>query len=154
MAEVVDRVSVEIVQANLLWGFLGGLVGLFAGLLGIIGIVIGIIALVFAWIWKRSSARMKIFLFGFGLVATFVGFIAMGTTSMMAQMGVTAENQRGLGIFGTLLSIPKAIDEKIGFSRAVYNVETGVPTSAGLSVLSRFMPTSTTTTTTTTGTVT
>lgn len=148
MAAVVDRVSVDVVQANLLWGFLGGLIGLFIGLLGIVGVIIGVIALGLAWMWMKTSARMKMLLFGMGIVSVFLGFITMLAVASFSSLGLTAEETAGIGWFGAIMSVPKTLDETIGVSRALLNVETGVPTTAGLSALSRLTGTATTTTTT------
>lgn len=134
---VVDRMSTEVIQANLLWGVMGGLLGLFAGLLGVIGLVIGIIALALAWFWGKASSRVKMALFGFGLVSLFVGLFSMFASAATSSLGLTPKEVAGLGWFGSILSIPNTINQYIGLDQALLNTTIGVPTSAGVAALSR-----------------
>jgi len=134
---VVDRMSVEVIQANLLWGVMGGLLGLFAGLLGVIGLIIGIIALALAWFWGKASAKLKMALFGFGLVSLFVGLFTMFSSAATSALGLTPKELSGLGFFGSILSIPNTINQYIGLDQALLNTSVGVPTSAGVAALTR-----------------
>jgi hypothetical protein len=137
MAVVVDRMSVEIVQANLLWGVIGGLVGALVGLLGIFGLIIGIIALALSWFWGKTSSRTKMLLFGMGLVAIFVGLFTTMMSATTTALGLTPTEVSGVGWFGTILSIPQRVNTYIGFDQALLNTTVGVPTSAGATALSR-----------------
>lgn len=145
---VVDRVSVEIVQANILWGFLGGIIGLFAGWLGLFGVIIGVIALVLSWLWLKTSARIKMLLFGFGLVATMVGVVMMMASSVTASLGLTPDETKGLGFFAIPTYLSQLVNSKMGVFSALLNVSEGVPTATGLSALSRLLGGTTSTTST------
>jgi len=145
MAVVVDRMSVEIVQANLLWGVIGGLIGALVGLLGIFGLIIGIIALALSWFWGKTSSRTKMILFGMGLVAVFVGLMTTMMSAVTTSLGLTSTELAGVGWFGTILSIPNRVNTYIGFDQALLNTSLGVPTSAGASALARLTGATTTT---------
>lgn len=134
---VVDRMSVEVVQANLMWGLLGGILGLFAGLLGIIGLIIGIVALALAWFWGKTSSRTKMALFGFGMVSLFVGLISMFASATQTSLGLLPKETAGIGWFGAVLSVPQTVNQWIGIDQALLNTTPGVPTAAGVTALSR-----------------